>query len=444
MRARIDGTAATEAQEDERGTMRIAEPVVCVVTAGMLFNLGAADVQAEARRPGPGSLQDRVFFDRSADPQEVAEDVRALLASIAAESAMVPLPAEPTSAARSLTAGPSATLARTVIAALAPAKDGPLNDGGASLPWASGPAVPRALSAPFTRIEPSVTRRHASDARLPRLDVYGPQLQWQGHARAPKLEAAKIRALCRSCAGLQAMSVEQDRVPMSPLPERKPMSKHAGDPLAALQLDDEDAETKAVAAEFIMPFAGGRVTSLFNDGRRHPAIDLAGKLGSPVLATTTRQTVVFAGRRGGYGNAVITRDAFGREHLYGHLKSITARVDQVLDQGDQLGHLGSTGRSTGPHVHYEVRNATGAHINPVSLLFPGRKVGRGLAWADVGEFAAPTEAASRVASSQPAATAAMVEAAPRRIRAKRKARPRQYRTAAYAHRWRRAASVDSD
>jgi murein DD-endopeptidase MepM/ murein hydrolase activator NlpD len=101
------------------------------------------------------------------------------------------------------------------------------------------------------------------------------------------------------------------------------------------------------------------------------------------LATTSRQKVVFAGRRGGYGNAVITVDDYGRTHLYGHLQRITSRVGQRLDQGDQLGHLGSTGHSTGPHVHYEVRNSRGTHINPVTLLFPGRGVSKGYAWLDV-------------------------------------------------------------
>jgi murein DD-endopeptidase MepM/ murein hydrolase activator NlpD len=132
--------------------------------------------------------------------------------------------------------------------------------------------------------------------------------------------------------------------------------------------------------EFIMPFERGRVTSLFHQGRYHPAIDLAGSLGSTVHSTTRKQRVTFAGWRGGYGNAVITRDEFGRTHLYGHLLRIFAGVGNILDQGQKLGALGSTGHSTGPHVHYEVRGKSGAHINPVTLLFPGRPIGRGFAW----------------------------------------------------------------
>jgi murein DD-endopeptidase MepM/ murein hydrolase activator NlpD len=144
--------------------------------------------------------------------------------------------------------------------------------------------------------------------------------------------------------------------------------------------DNRDTDDIVVRQEFIMPFDRGRVTSMFNQGRRHPAIDLAGRLGTPVHATTHRQRVTFTGWMRGYGNTVKTLDASGRTHLYAHLQRTTARVGAVLGQGQTLGLLGSTGRSTGPHVHYEVRTSAGRHINPVTLLFPGRRVGRGFAW----------------------------------------------------------------
>ena len=132
--------------------------------------------------------------------------------------------------------------------------------------------------------------------------------------------------------------------------------------------------------EFILPFETGRVTSLFNQGRRHPAVDLAGPLGTPVYATTRKQRITFAGRRGGYGNLVITRDPLGRQHYYGHLQRISARVGALLEQGETLGLLGSTGRSTGPHVHYEVRTRAGRHLDPSKLLFRDQPVRRGYAW----------------------------------------------------------------
>jgi murein DD-endopeptidase MepM/ murein hydrolase activator NlpD len=168
--------------------------------------------------------------------------------------------------------------------------------------------------------------------------------------------------------------------------------------------------------EFIMPMQHGRVTSMWNQGRHHPAIDLAAPLGTPVRATTRKQKVTFAGRRGGYGNLVITRDASGRQHYYGHLQRIVAGIGTLLEQGDLLGLLGSTGRSTGPHVHYEVRKRTGGHFNPAALLFPGLSVQRGYAWNDGGS---PTLAAAP--STTKTATRADVR---RSVRAARKAQRR--------------------
>lgn len=179
------------------------------------------------------------------------------------------------------------------------------------------------------------------------------------------------------------MLSEPDRLAFSMSRLPPPMSVAAPDDWAgSRRMDDVEVRARAgggASQEFIMPFERGRVTSLFNQGRYHPAIDLAGPLGATVHSTTRKQRVTFAGWQRGYGNVVVTRDDRGRTHLYGHLLKIVAKVGSVLDQGQKLGALGSTGRSTGPHVHYEVRAGLG-HINPVTLLFPGRRVGRGFAW----------------------------------------------------------------
>ncbi|MFZ1105723.1 MAG: M23 family metallopeptidase [Hyphomicrobiaceae bacterium] len=153
--------------------------------------------------------------------------------------------------------------------------------------------------------------------------------------------------------------------------------------------------------EFILPFEKGRVTSMFNQGRRHPAIDLAGPLGTPVYATTRRQRVTFAGRRGGYGNLVIARDPQGRQHYYGHLHRIQARVGTVLEQGETLGLLGTTGHSTGPHVHYEVRTPRGRHLDPSKLLFAGLSVRRGHAWNTLRPDLSATRLAARSGQPRP-------------------------------------------
>jgi hypothetical protein len=272
----------------------------------------------------------------------------------------------------------------TFVAQIAPlAGRGPLRSGAlgefaarggvqlASLAWAPVPAVPKPLSAPASDPVPLMEKESKKQRSGPAMPVLETLVEHMGVGGL----GAQLIEDARLFAGTRQRSTPA-RLPMSRSHQLPQPLSHTGDALAV------PPEDEVTAAEFILPFASGRVSSLFNDGRRHPAIDLAGKLGSPVSATTSRQRVVFAGWRGGYGNAVITQDTYGRTHLYGHLQSITSRVGQMLEQGDKLGHLGSTGHSTGPHVHYEVRNNKGVHINPMTLLFPGRPVGKGYAWSD--------------------------------------------------------------
>ncbi len=344
--------------------MRFAEPMSRVLAVGLAFTGAGATPAVSGTHPGaPLALEARVFFPRFAARDGLLPDIRGLLLS-----------------------GVDERRARTVIAALA-ATNGAMRDHGGVAAWGGAgslPAVPKPLTEPSPPIDALEKRMRSPD--IPLLRVEQPWLSpLPAHPR-----------LCAICVGRKKMSWLPDHPAMSRFPSIKQISSHRGDPLAALELDDESSDM-AKAPAFIMPFANGRVTSLFNQGRRHPAIDLAGALGSPVLATTPGQTVVFAGRRGGYGNAAITRDGYGRTHLYGHLRSITSRVGQLLQQGEKLGHLGSTGHSTGPHVHYEVRTSKGQHINAVTLLFPDRRVAVGYAWRDVRPTSMPAVALAKVA-----------------------------------------------
>lgn len=238
------------------------------------------------------------------------------------------------------------------------------------LPWAGAPMLPPLVAAPAEAHEPVAV------VPLPNAP---PVRRERTLAGAPPAHAALL-ALHRSRSAPSGVPFTRaPRVPLS-LPGEPVL---ALDPLAEPSRDGTQPEKpRLLAPQFILPFENGQVSSLYNQGRRHPAIDLAGKLGAPVFATSNGQKVVFAGARGGYGNAVITRDAEGREHLYGHLSAVQTRVGVTLSQGERLGLLGSTGYSTGPHVHYEVRDRRGAHINPVTLLFPGG-VKTGYRWAAV-------------------------------------------------------------
>ncbi len=88
--------------------------------------------------------------------------------------------------------------------------------------------------------------------------------------------------------------------------------------------------------------------------RRHSGLDLGAPTGTPVRAAL-EGTVTSAREAGGYGNLVVVRHANGVETRYAHLSSIAVEPGQVLDAGAVLGAVGATGRATGPHLHFEVR-----------------------------------------------------------------------------------------
>lgn len=98
----------------------------------------------------------------------------------------------------------------------------------------------------------------------------------------------------------------------------------------------------------------------------HPGIDFKGQKGDGVKCTATG-TVVFAGWYGGYGKCIRIQHIGGLETLYGHLSRIEVKVGQKVEVGDRIGAVGSTGHSTGTHLHYEVRK-NGKPVNPVKYL----------------------------------------------------------------------------
>lgn len=117
---------------------------------------------------------------------------------------------------------------------------------------------------------------------------------------------------------------------------------------------------------------GARVDPFTGRYAFHPGIDFAGPWGSVVHATAPG-TVVFAGNRGGYGNMVEIDHGYGIHTRYGHLSAITVRVGARIGKGASVGRVGSTGRSTGPHVHYEVWYDNVVK-NPNNFIEAGRHV----------------------------------------------------------------------
>jgi hypothetical protein len=104
------------------------------------------------------------------------------------------------------------------------------------------------------------------------------------------------------------------------------------------------------------------VTGEAKSSGHHDGYDLAAAMGTPIRASKAGK-VSFAGRKGGYGNAVILSHAGGWSTLYGHASRLAVEVGQEVAAGQVVAYVGSTGHSTGPHLHYELRQ-NGNPVDP--------------------------------------------------------------------------------
>lgn len=117
---------------------------------------------------------------------------------------------------------------------------------------------------------------------------------------------------------------------------------------------------------------GGRNDPMGRGHRMHEGQDMAGRHGSAIYATADG-VVTYAGWESGYGRLVKIRHDFGIETRYGHLSKIRVNVGDRVSLGDRIGDMGNTGRSTGTHLHYEVR-LSGTAVNPMTYIKAARNV----------------------------------------------------------------------
>jgi len=143
--------------------------------------------------------------------------------------------------------------------------------------------------------------------------------------------------------------------------------------LSSVRRDVERQEALAAATPSIWPAHGwlsgtyGRRADPFTgESDFHRGLDIATEKGRPVFATA-EGTVSSASRSGEYGNLVVVNHAFGLSTRYGHLSKFNVTAGQSVKRGDVIGYVGSTGRSTGSHLHYEIR-VNGKLLNPLQLL----------------------------------------------------------------------------
>jgi LysM repeat protein len=114
--------------------------------------------------------------------------------------------------------------------------------------------------------------------------------------------------------------------------------------------------SNATAGYFMRPISGGKKSQGIHP---HNAVDLAAPIGTPIVAAASGNVVVAreGGYNGGYGSYVVISHPNGTQTLYAHMSRVSVSVGQQVSQGQNIGAVGNTGRSTGPHVHFEVRGA---------------------------------------------------------------------------------------
>jgi murein DD-endopeptidase MepM/ murein hydrolase activator NlpD len=128
-----------------------------------------------------------------------------------------------------------------------------------------------------------------------------------------------------------------------------------------------ETPTSPSAAGLIWP-AAGPITSPFGMrwGRMHDGIDIGAPMGAPIHAAASGQ-VIYAGWMSGYGNLTVIDHGGGIATAYGHQSKLEVSVGDQVTQGQQIGLVGSTGHSTGPHLHFEVR-VNGVPVDPMGYL----------------------------------------------------------------------------
>ena len=112
---------------------------------------------------------------------------------------------------------------------------------------------------------------------------------------------------------------------------------------------------------------GMRIDPIYKTAKFHNGMDFSANIGTPVYATGDG-VIKKAGWQSGYGKIIVVSHGFGYETWYAHLNKYNVRVGQKVVRGEVIGEVGNTGKSTGPHLHYEV-HLKGKVVNPVNYYF---------------------------------------------------------------------------
>lgn len=115
---------------------------------------------------------------------------------------------------------------------------------------------------------------------------------------------------------------------------------------------------------------GQRIHPITGEEHTHTGLDLAAPEGTDIEAAASGE-VVFAGEKGGYGNLVIIEHSDGQQTYYAHCSELLVEQGQKVTKGQTIAEVGSTGSSTGPHLHFELRDASGTPQDPLPIIKAG-------------------------------------------------------------------------
>ena len=383
--------------------------------------VGAADLLSHGRLTGaPGAAAiESSWRDRLDEARREADEAasRQLIAENALQGRLRDLAARQDRLERrgAIVAALAAEVAPSPAAALgaieapgAKTPPAPALDGGSARAYApaGASAAPEANPPDLSLRDATFAPRLAAVAANPevepaaRLDLVGRSLDRLEGGQMVALEAIDRKA-ARASEREAAILAETGLDPMK-LAEPKPLA-NAGGPFIPLDAGagapafDRAAARVARDVSFaerlraVMPFVplrkplsgeasltspfGYRLDPFLGRPALHPGVDLLQPYGAEIRATAAGR-VAHAGPMGGYGNMVEIDHGFGLATRYGHMSEILVSEGQQVAQGDLLGRLGSTGRSTGPHLHYEVR-VDGEPVDPERFMLAGARLGAG-------------------------------------------------------------------
>jgi murein DD-endopeptidase MepM/ murein hydrolase activator NlpD len=235
-------------------------------------------------------------------------------------------------------------------------------------------AVQRDLQAAQTQLDASEARERQTRLALDALDSQRRTLfaVADGQRRQVAQQVTELEGISASEeSSLEALIVQRQREEAARRAAAEAAAREAN---RGAGLAGESPAPESGSGPFSWPVAGpitspfGSRTDPYGSGASdfHPGIDIGAPMGATVTAAADGQ-VIFAGWYGGYGNAVIIDHGSGVSTLYGHMSQLFVSEHQSVQRGQAIGAVGSTGHSTGPHLHFEVR-VNGSPTDPLSKL----------------------------------------------------------------------------